>query len=321
MNYQKQLIFESDLAYVGKQLVGLFILQVAIFFITLSNKFENVVDYSYYGYTVSVTVCGSEIMITVVNRVIEIILNILASFFIYKLAMTKIDWETRLEYLSYDVTIFLDFAMILCHFFIPKEKIIPYIAYSVCDMVRLIATYYYYGAFKYVKKGFVDEKIKMKQMSAYYQILEEPITRAYLKLFMKTLLQEESILFWEEVSEYKSYVDRKRPGVKFTKGEMQKRADNIYNVYIKDGSEYEVNISAAMKKEIAVQLPDATPTIFDVAFNEVTQLIIFNNAVPYCVSPQAKSANQLLKWFQTYSTLEPELQQGIKEKILESLPH
>lgn len=314
------MIFESDIAYVGKQLIVFIVLQIIIFFVTLSNSFSINVEYKYYGYTLPVKVCGSEMMITVVDRVIEIILDLIAIYLVSKLVFSKVDWETRCDYISYGVTITLDIAIIFCHIFIPKEKIIPYLAYSIVDMVRLLATYYYYGAFKYVKKGFVDEKIKMKQMSAYYQILEEPITRAYLKLFMKTLLQEESILFWEEVSEYKNYVDRKRPGVKFTKTEMQKRADNIYNVYIKDGSEYEVNISAAMKKEIAVQLPDANPTIFDVAFNEVTQLIIFNNAVPYCVSAQAKSANQLLKWFQTYSTLEPELQQGIKERILETLP-
>lgn len=64
------------------------------------------------------------------------------------------------------------------------------IFYSI-EIILATLIYIYYAPFMFTKKGSGDERSKMRLMSAYQQLLDEPITRAQLKEFMKVLIQEE----------------------------------------------------------------------------------------------------------------------------------
>lgn len=101
---------------------------------------------------------------------------------------------------------------------------------------------------------------------------------------------------------------------------MMRRSKFIYKYYITPGSEWEINISATMRQEISAELNgECNPSIYDNTFEEINRLIIFNNAVPFCISKQATEANDMLRWWSTYQNLEIELQDGIRDKISEKI--
>lgn len=75
-------------------------------------------------------------------------------------------------------------------------------------------------------------------------ILNDPITRAFLKAYMIKCYQEESIVFWEIVHELKDISNR------ITKKERKRYCKEIYDTFISDGSKMEININSDMKNRI-----------------------------------------------------------------------
>lgn len=85
------------------------------------------------------------------------------------------------------------------------------------------------------EKGMTNSKI----------IFSDPITRSYLKKFMAKYLQEESIVFWETINELEDIQD------KLPKEKRIQYCEEIYNKFIKEGSEMEININSTMRSKIA----------------------------------------------------------------------
>lgn len=79
-------------------------------------------------------------------------------------------------------------------------------------------------------------------------ILNDPITRAFLKAYMIKCYQEESIVFWEIVHELKDIANR------ITKKERKRYCKEIYDTFISDGSKMEININSDMKNRIKESL-------------------------------------------------------------------
>lgn len=79
-------------------------------------------------------------------------------------------------------------------------------------------------------------------------MFHDPVIRVFLKAYLIKSFQEESIIFWEMVKELE-LLRNKIPN--------QKKIDyvqEIYDKFIKDGSEMEININASMKKMITSRL-------------------------------------------------------------------
>lgn len=83
-------------------------------------------------------------------------------------------------------------------------------------------------------KGMTNSKI----------IFNDPITRSYLKMFMAKSLQDESIIFWETINELEEIQNT------ISKQKKIEYCEEIYNRFIKEGSEMEININATMRNKI-----------------------------------------------------------------------
>lgn len=75
--------------------------------------------------------------------------------------------------------------------FYPRNNGFIAMFFIIINLILSTLIYLYYGPFFFNKKGQGDERARMRQMSAYQQILDESITRSMLKAFMRVLLQEE----------------------------------------------------------------------------------------------------------------------------------
>merc|ERR1711871_189586 len=86
---------------------------------------------------------------------------------------------------------------------------------------------------------------------------------AYIEVFMRFLtedLSEENLCFWLQVNEYKQMPQRSV-------------ADDIYNTYIKNGAEMQVNISHKQRSRIEAELSNHKVDLFDEAQREIRLLI------------------------------------------------
>lgn len=75
-------------------------------------------------------------------------------------------------------------------------------------------------------------------------LITDPISRIFLRAYMLTLLQGESIIFWEAVDELERLIP------KLNSSKLRKYCKEIYDKFIVDGSDMEININAKMKKKI-----------------------------------------------------------------------
>eukprot|EP00954_Amorphochlora_amoebiformis_P000565 44785-Amorphochlora_amoeboformis.AAC.1 len=103
-------------------------------------------------------------------------------------------------------------------------------------------------------------------------IMYHPKGVEFFTNYLKKQYAEESMEFWHEVRAYRKWamqidlVDQKA---------IQKKAEEIMNKYIKEGSERQVNISSKMAKEIIkeVEANNASPLTFVDSEKEVITLL------------------------------------------------
>lgn len=87
-----------------------------------------------------------------------------------------------------------------------------------------------------------------KGSQSYTLIFQDPITRSYLRVYMAKMLQDESIIFWETINELED-IERN-----LNEEKKEEYCQLIYDRFIKDGSEMEININSSMKNKITQKL-------------------------------------------------------------------
>lgn len=96
------------------------------------------------------------------------------------------------------------------------------------------------------------------------EIFENKELALYFREFLHQHFNNENLSFWLEVEEFQS---RTEPG------DLPKRAQEIFSVYLANGSELEVNVPAKVKKVIVEQLNSPTKNIFNMAQQAVWEMM------------------------------------------------
>lgn len=89
-----------------------------------------------------------------------------------------------------------------------------------------------------------DEAEEVDVNKKYANVFNDPITRAFLKAYMIKNFQEESIIFWETVKELEDIAKR------VSKPQRKEYCQEIFDKFIKEGSEMEININASLRIKI-----------------------------------------------------------------------
>lgn len=142
-------------------------------------------------------------------------------------------------------------------------------------------------------------------------IFNDPITRSYMKEYMAKCLQEESIVFWETINELQNIENE------LSEEQKQKYCNEIYNKFIKDCSECEININASMKSKINEKLK-TTPgdiSMFKPAKMEMEKLIIDNNFHNFIKSDLGIKAEEVNDWFSAFTFLDAKIKKAIAERV------
>lgn len=90
-------------------------------------------------------------------------------------------------------------------------------------------------------------------------LITDPISRIFLRAYMLTLLQGESIIFWEAVDELERLIP------KLNNSKLRKYCKEIYEKFIVDGSDMEININAKMKKKIKEEIAESVYIFYIIA--------------------------------------------------------
>ena len=84
---------------------------------------------------------------------------------------------------------------------------------------------------------------------------------------MKKEFAEDNLRFWEEVGKFKK--------LKPTDKSLRKKADEIFELFVKDGAEAEINLPGAIRKNIIAEFAsnDVKITVFDQAYKSIFHLM------------------------------------------------
>lgn len=163
--------------------------------------------------------------------------------------------------------------------------------------------------FRIRRKGTVNP---LDQTSAIYtSILTDPITRTCLFYHMIELHQQENLLFWEDITRFKTIAKSA------DSSQLLEYCQRIQNRYISDSSPYQINIAHDLRNSIESRIDsgDVDADIFDAAYDEIANLIRQNCCSSFLLSKHANTAKQMLQWFKGFEDLTPELKEAIKKKI------
>lgn len=159
---------------------------------------------------------------------------------------------------------------------------------------------------KFFRRETQSTNLDMKNL-----LFDDPVVRACLKLYLKEVLQEESMLFWEDACKYQmGYVKR-------SKEENDKLAHKLYSEYIADGSENEINISTSMKLRIktAIDNKELTPGLYDEAIGEIQHLILTNNSYLFIQSKFGLLSENANMWFSEFNNFDNEIKEAIEDEV------
>jgi hypothetical protein len=87
------------------------------------------------------------------------------------------------------------------------------------------------------------------------------------RAYLKKEFAEDNLKFWEEVNKFNK--------LKSTDKSLKKKAEDIFNMYIKDGAEQEINLPGAIRRSILIDFNsnNVRVTTFDVAQKSVFHLM------------------------------------------------
>ncbi len=74
-------------------------------------------------------------------------------------------------------------------------------------------------------------------------------------------------MFWQEIENYKELTDS---------DEIQKKAEEIFEIYFQPHSPYEINISASIVDQVQSELKHASRDIFQAAQDHIFQMILYD---------------------------------------------
>lgn len=150
--------------------------------------------------------------------------------------------------------------------------------------------------------------------ATYTAILADPISRYCLMFHMRDLHLEENIYYFLDSIKFFKIANNPNTDKKKLKVYTQKMIDK----YIKDDGKYQVNISDSLKEEILKTAAEQEPDhqLFEKVDEEVLQLIIQNCGQSFLGSIHASKAKDLLRWFNGFEQMNPELQDAVVEKVV-----
>lgn len=122
-----------------------------------------------------------------------------------------------------------------------------------------------------------------------FNILSQDSSRLALKEFCKENKTEENLLFWEDVTKFKTkYLSNANLICEEIPYELRRDIENIYSKYIAQGSKYEINISDKMREDIRYQMDNEIDlyNIFDKSLYDILQLMN-SDVYPIFCSTQA----------------------------------
>ncbi|KAJ5079403.1 regulator of g protein signaling [Anaeramoeba ignava] len=132
----------------------------------------------------------------------------------------------------------------------------------------------------------VDMEDPITEASSIEFIFRNKYGRKFLGNFLKKEFCFENLDFFIEVENYKKIEDPI---------EMHKKAQEIYNKFVKENSESEINIEYGIRNQIKNQLPNADSTIFDQAKQIVIRLIKTNSLSRFLESEDFEKLIQRLQ--------------------------
>lgn len=123
------------------------------------------------------------------------------------------------------------------------------------------------------------------------------------------------MIFWEAVNELRVN-DVEEPHLTLC-------VKHIYERFISDKGDLEININDSMKKKITDEIEKGNTdlSVYDEAMKEIEQLIYVNAYHTYQASSDCESANTLLSWYKNFENLPDRLQSSIYRKILQDQPY
>lgn len=148
----------------------------------------------------------------------------------------------------------------------------------------------------------------------YSAILTDPISRYCLLYYMRDLHQEESMYYYRDSMRLKKYAENTKD-----KRLVTARVRKMIERYIGVGSENEINISDALKKEVMKEYnnPDLDETILQKIDEEIVSLIVTNCGNSFLASTYASKAKDMLRWFNAFEDMNNEQKDAVIEKIIE----
>lgn len=148
----------------------------------------------------------------------------------------------------------------------------------------------------------------------YTAVLADPISRYCLMFHMRDLHLEENIYYFLDSIKFYKYGNNQMCNLK----KLHVYAQKIIDRYIKDGSKYQINISSTLKDEILKSYNIVNPDVsmFEKVDQEVFHLIVQNCGQSFLASIHATKAKDLMRWFNGFEAMNPELQDAVVEKIV-----
>lgn len=98
-------------------------------------------------------------------------------------------------------------------------------------------------------------------------LLKDPSGVKLFRAYLKKEFAEDNLKFWEEVSKFNK--------LKPTDKSLKKKAEEIFNMFIKDGAEQEINLPGAIRRTIIIDFNNNNVRVntFDVAQKSVFHLM------------------------------------------------
>lgn len=142
-------------------------------------------------------------------------------------------------------------------------------------------------------------------------LFDDPIIRACLKLYLKDMLEEEGIIYWEEACKFQKNFH------KHTREENEAEATRIYKGFIEAGSENEIKIPDAMREKIkqAIESHAIPSALFEESIGEIQKYILNNNSYLFTQSRYGLLSENVNMWFSEFNNFDIEIKQAIEEQI------
>ena len=145
--------------------------------------------------------------------------------------------------------------------------------YKLDSVVMTLAEFKEDRQLKQTKDSYVaDLKVALRLEN----VLEDPLLSAYFRRFLRVSFQEENYLFFQDVQSMKEkyFVEHASQQIcpKMTLDEiLEVMAQAIFDKFVKNGSMYQVNISATIRDDIIARFGknEIDATIFDAAQREI----------------------------------------------------